>query len=317
MKKYIYLLSFLMIAQITFAQTKKVYITNSGDYTTNSSKGKSYLLVQKLIDDSGYLVMQYDMQNNLISKGTYTDEALTTPSGKFTFYQRSPKTNIVSTVSNKENAAYYKASSGYYLHGKRTGTWEEYSPQGEVAATYNYENNVLNGPYKIYNAETGLRGEGTMVNGVLQGSFKYYDNDLLASDVFYENGKVKTKIVYLKQAQETRSLHSYLEQKLRRFTKVLYDSQFKVKYTVDKDGKIKDAQIISGYTPEINNDILAILTDFDGYKPAIYNNEVIDQKIEQTFNIYSIDSGPVRYYHLGGMVPHTDTSIPGPSSASL
>ncbi|SDS78954.1 Antitoxin component YwqK of the YwqJK toxin-antitoxin module [Mucilaginibacter mallensis] len=274
MKKHIYLLAFLMISHQLFAQTKKVYVTKSGSYTANSDKAVSYLLVQQLNGDSAYLARQYNMNNSLMVKGTYKDAALTIPNGKFVYY-------------NTENNSYVSAV-GYFVNGKRTGNWSEFAPNGQTTLEYSYENNILTGTYKTYDANSGIRGEGNMVNGKLAGDFKWYNNDgLLVAGAVLENGKIVKKTEYMKDAKESMNLHAYVEQKLKKYSSVLYDSQFTVKYDISKDGKITNPQIVSGYNPEINAAILNALSNLNAYRPATYNNAAIDQKTSETFNVYN------------------------------
>lgn len=283
MKKYIYLLAFLMISHQLFAQTKKVYVTKSGSYTANSDKAVSYLLVQQLNGDSAYMARQYNMNNTLMVKGTYKDAALTIPNGKFAYYTADEASSYLSTV-------------GYYINGKRTGNWIEFAPNGQATLEYSYENNVLNGPYKTHDVTSGIRGEGTMVSGKLAGDFKWYNNDgLLVADALLESGKIVKKTAYMKDAKERMNLYAYVEQKLKKYSSVLYDSQFTVKYDIDKDGKITNPQIVSGYTPEINAAILSALSNLNAYRPATYNNAAIDQKASETFSIYNTMSMASNY----------------------
>src|ERR1700759_3839933 len=142
MKKYLYLVTLLLIGQSLFAQTKKSYLTKSGSFTSDSKKAVSYVLIQKLDGDSAYMASLYDMNNHLMAKGTYKDESLAIPTGKFVYYKNEPSGN--SNIN-------YKAAVGYFLNGKRIGLWYDYSSDGQVTAAYNYENNKFNGDYKIYN----------------------------------------------------------------------------------------------------------------------------------------------------------------------
>ena len=306
MKKYIYLLAFLMVAPHIFAQTTKVFITRSGKYTSNSNKGISYLLVQKLDGDSAYLATMYDMQNNLLEKGTYEDRSLTIPNGKFVFYKKlTPDKN--ESVPGNISPQYYKATTGYFLNGQHAGTWNEYSPQGQVITEYTYQNNELNGPYKVYDVNADLRGEGTVINGKLQGNFKWYNNDnLLVSESNYINGNIKGQMIYYKAAKERIDLHSYMEKSLRKYRDVIYDQQFTVKYNVTKDGRITNPQIVNGFTSEINNTIIAALTNFEAYKPANYNNMPVDQKIVRTISIYPTISN----FHIQHSLCRTTPTAP-------
>jgi hypothetical protein len=291
MKKLLTLLALLVITTQLFAQTQKVYFTKSGKFTVNPDKAAGYLLVQKLAENNGYLAMQYDNNNNLISKGTYKDELLTVPSGKFAYYKKQPDDNIIHTASYTANTPLYLSATGYFVDGKREGQWIEYSPSGEKTAVYNFENGVLNGPYKVFSSPE-VYGEGNAVNGQLQGKFSWHNNDLLAADLYYDNGKLKSKNVYLKPAHELESLHTYLRKKLwNKYAGVAYDSKLTIKYTVDKTGKIVDPQVINGYSPDMDKAVLAALNSFDGFEPARYNKMPIDQQYTQTIYLFSSEPG--------------------------
>jgi len=315
MKKYLYLMVFLVIGQQLTAQTQRVYVTKSGDLTTNSNKGSSYLVVKQL-DDTTFLSLQYDMHNKLMSKGIYKDAFLTIPNGKFTYYniQKDNQNAEVSNVSYIEsNNNSHISSAGYFKNGVRTGMWRDFSGDGQVSSEYFYANNVLNGPYKTYTSYPDSYGEGTMVNGKLDGKFKYYNNGLLVSEFTYANGKISDKKIYLKPAVERRNLQWYLESKLYRYAKVMYDSKFTLKYTVTKEGKITNAQIIDGYDADINKAILDAVTGFDGYDPAMYNNAPVEQQYTRIISIYSINDRQPKEINLvtHGLNYESSGPVPG------
>src|ERR1700748_1254668 len=208
MKKLFTLLALVIATSQLFAQTQKVYLAKSGKFTTNADRASGYLLVQKLSGSEGYMASRYDMSNNLISKGTYKDEGLITPSGKFVYYKKADDGQIFRNASNKEESKYYLSSTGYYANGKREGLWTEYAQNGEKTTECNYENGVLNGPYKAFT--DNYYGEGTAMNGRITGKFDWYTNGKLAAELYYDNGKLKSKTEYLKPANEARSLGGYL-----------------------------------------------------------------------------------------------------------
>jgi hypothetical protein len=284
MKKLFSLLAMIMITSQLFAQTQKVYLTKSGKFTADANKATGYLLVQKLTGSEGYQATQYDMHNTLVSKGTYKDESLTVPSGKFVYYAKPDKDQVFRSASYKGEDKYYLSSTGYYVNGKRAGVWTEYTPTGEKMTECTYENGVLNGPYKAY--ANNFSGEGNAVNGKIEGKFTWYTNGLLAAEIYYENGKVASKTEYLKPAEETRSLGGYLNSKLRKYSKVIYDSKLVIKYTVDENGKVTNASVVEGYSAEINKSVVEALTNYDGFTPAKYNGKAIAQDYTQTFNLY-------------------------------
>jgi len=276
MKKYLYLVTLLLlIGQSLVAQTKKVYLTKSGSYTSNSKKAVSYVLVQNLGGDSAYMASLYDINNNLTAKGTYKDESLTIPTGKFVYYKNTPNGN-------------YKSAVGYFLNGRRIGSWYDYSPDGQVIAEYNYENNTLNGVYKVYNPDVNTRGEGTTVNGLLQGDFKWYNGDnLLISESTYKNGKVTDQTTYLKAPKARFDIYSYINNSLAKSHIKLKPGQLTIKYVVNKDGKIEDPQIVSTLSADVNAKISSVLNNLVAYKPALYNNVPVVQNVSQIFNISS------------------------------
>lgn len=308
MKKYLYLAACMLVGQQLFAQTQKVYVTKSGDITTNSNRGSSYLVVKEL-NDTTYLSLQYDMHNRLMSKGTYRDAFLTIPNGKFTYYDNKQNSEV-SNVSYNENGnnKLHIETAGYFANGIRTGMWRTFTEDGQVATEFSYENNVVNGPYKTYTSYPDCYGEGTMVNGKLDGKFKYYNNGLLVSEFDYSNGKIKDKKIFLKPATERKNLQWYLEHKLYKYAKVMYDSKFTVKFTVSKDGKVINPEIINGYSADINKAILDAFAAFDGYNAATYNNVLVDQQYTETVEMYSINDGHPREIYL---VTHGLNSSPG------
>jgi antitoxin component YwqK of YwqJK toxin-antitoxin module len=294
MKKLIFLIAMLMICNCLFAQTKKVYLTKSGKYTANSEKSVAYILVSRLNNDSAFLATKYDMNNNLIFRGTFKDEALTIPIGKFMLYKTTLNTDakFKSDITVLNNGINYIAMDGYYTDGKKTGIWYEFSPKGDVIAKYNYENDVLNGSYEMYNPSEGYHGIGNTVNGKLQGDFKVYNTEnLLTEELIYNKGKIQHKTEYFKDAKENVDLEWHIERELRKYMPVMYDSQFTMTYTIDKNGNITNPQIVSGYDSRINQTLLAAVNNYNGYKPALYNNVPVDQKVTRTFQIFESAAG--------------------------
>jgi antitoxin component YwqK of YwqJK toxin-antitoxin module len=292
MKNLFSLLALMFITSQLFAQTQKVYLTKSGKFTPNAEKASSYLLVQKLNSSEGYLATQYDMRNNLVSKGTYKDEQLTVPSGKFVYYAKDDN-GVFHNASYKEENKYYMSSIGYFANGKREGMWTEYAPNGDKTLECNYENGLLNGAYKAY--ANNYTGEGTAVNGQINGKFDWHTNGMLAAELYYDNGKLKSKSVYLKPAFETKSLDRYLANKLYKYSKYIYDSKLVVKFTVDEKGNVVNPTVVEGYSADINRFVLTTLAAYDGFQPAKYNGKPIAQEYTQTFKLYTTDTGTNSY----------------------
>src|ERR1700679_2927309 len=79
---------FLSLATLnTEAQIHKKFYNKNGKETTDSAKAVAYLLYQKMDQDSVWSSVMLDMHKRPIFKGSYLDEELTIPVGKFVTYQ--------------------------------------------------------------------------------------------------------------------------------------------------------------------------------------------------------------------------------------
>lgn len=203
MAKKIFLLIILLNSIHMLSQVKKEYYENG---TIKSIK--SY----DLKGDYNGIYETYSEEGLPIVTGTYNrkEEEI----GTWKTYLKDRSYYIIEYDKNgviQSNMAYTKdhkiAWEKPYLNGKREGTWNVYSSNGNVTTTENYKNGKLHGIRKEFDTEEGtiLLVSENYVNGDKVGECAYYHKDgkkkeihnYVGDDVYkeeyiyYDNGNLK------------------------------------------------------------------------------------------------------------------------------
>lgn len=154
-KKIVFIFS--LILSLAFglkAQVKTIFYLDDKvirDSTLVSAFSTSYAVYGKLSNDTLYTYKRYDILNNLMVTGSFQDEALTIPHGKFTFY------SDVETFNNTHNTTFpltdkniFISEEGRYENGLSVGRWNGYYPNGKILGTLNFENGLKQGEFVGY-----------------------------------------------------------------------------------------------------------------------------------------------------------------------
>lgn len=286
--KYLYLMLLSLLTLSSFAQATKAYITKEGNYSADPQTAIGYVIIQKLQDDSAYMVNQYDMHDTIQCKGFYKDAMLTIPNGKFVYFEKpdthNPHNNYGSDTNN------YVQKVGNYSNGKQIGLWREYTYDKKISKEYNYENGLLNGSYKTYfNDYSGKWSEAHYVNDLLEGSDGIFtgDSTLMAESIF-EHNKFITKKVYLYEASPPDNFVSFLEKRLKKYQPELRKAGTPyVKLTIDTTGRVLDADLVKEIKPELDKAIIAAILQSPLFYPATYNGNHIVQKIVLPLGLFN------------------------------
>lgn len=155
MKKIVFLISLILTLTAALkAQVKTIYYMGDrviSDTTLVSSFSTSFAVYGKLSTDSLYFYKRYDIENNLMITGSFMDEGLKIPHGKFKFY------NYVATFNDTHNTAFtfidkniFVSEEGAYDNGVNSGRWTSYYPDGKVFKTVKFENGLKQGEFVAY-----------------------------------------------------------------------------------------------------------------------------------------------------------------------
>lgn len=290
MSRSVVVFLFLMITGIKVnAQLNKLYLNKAGAATTDSSKAKSYILYYKLDADSAWAMSHYDMQNRIISEGTFKDEKLTIAHGKFTFYEFIPidkpgrYTYKNLTVGAKiDSGGNFIQQSGVMLYGKKNGPWKIYN-HGKLQVLYTYHNSVLNGSYQKYGINGKVIIDGNFVNNVRQGNWNSlsYIGDVIKTEV-YKDGNIVNTISYLNDEKfafkisgkaSKYDIPEYLNSKLsdKKFRK---KGEFNAIYSfkLTSEGKLISPETSKTSDLEIDEAIISKMLIAPNWEPVIKND---------------------------------------------
>jgi hypothetical protein len=202
MKRKIILLSFMLFSMLGLkAQVKTIYYLGEKvmlDTTLASSLATSFAIYGKLTNDSLYSFKRYDIRNNLMITGSFKDEALSIPHGKFTYY------SDVETFNDTHNTVFpyadkniFVSEEGQYDNGLSIGKWIGYYPDGKIFATVNFQNGLKQGEFVAYDENGRVQTFGIFKDDKKEGEWLlkrgkkkiFYVNDIEQKKV---SGKIKT-----------------------------------------------------------------------------------------------------------------------------
>jgi antitoxin component YwqK of YwqJK toxin-antitoxin module len=198
MKKIFFLMVLLASFVALNAQVKPVYFY--GDKViTDKNKATTYAIYGKLSDQDIWMFKRYDLYDNLLQTGSYSNELLTVPHGKFTFYYSIADFNIINRTNYKlVGKTRFVSQEGNFVYGKEEGHWLTFYPDGNVLINQNFINGTLEGEYKEFDKYGIVTVAGNYLNGLKHGEWilekgtriDTFENGILKSTRYVKN---KTK----------------------------------------------------------------------------------------------------------------------------
>lgn len=171
MKFKLLLFLFISASLSAFSQVKPIYF-NGNSITNDKSLATSYGVYGKLSDQNLWVLKRYDLDDNLMLSGTYNDELLTIPNGKFIFYSSIQDYNDMNATFYKmQNIDRYIIQEGTFVSGLEEGKWTDYYPDGAVYAERIYKNGKLNGELRVYSAKGKILFIGAFKDDIKDGIF--------------------------------------------------------------------------------------------------------------------------------------------------
>lgn len=145
-----------------FGQVKPIYFI--GDkVVSDSTYATSFAIYGKLANEDLWVFKRYDLQNELLSTGSFKDSLLTVQHGEFIFYKAVAE--FSEAGFNIKGKTRYISAKGTYRDGQMEGRWFAFYPDGNVLEYLDYKGGKANGAYKLFNKF-----------GVVQESGQYTDS---------------------------------------------------------------------------------------------------------------------------------------------
>lgn len=167
MRSILFLL-FFSLGYTSYAQVKPIYFI--GDViTTDSTYATSFAIYGKLSGEDLWTFKRYDLNNELMSTGSFKDSLLMVQHGEFIFYQDvSEFSEQGFTLKGKTR---FISVKGSYKDGLMEGRWLAYFPDGNVLEFMDYKHGKANGSYKKFNRYKVLQEFGQYVDGKKDGTW--------------------------------------------------------------------------------------------------------------------------------------------------
>lgn len=155
------------------AQVAPIYFYGN-QVTPDKNKATSYAVYGKLSTGNIYTFKRYDLYDNLLQTGSFSDELLAVPHGKFTFYSDVNEFNYIYkesfTIKGKTR---FVSQEGTFVNGLEQGKWLVYYPDGNVFNTQHFVDGKLNGEFITFNRYGQSIVSGNYVNGEKDGEWLF------------------------------------------------------------------------------------------------------------------------------------------------
>lgn len=168
--------------------------------TTDRNRATSYGIYGKLSTEDLWVFKRYDLYDNLIQTGSYKDERLTTPHGKFLFYMDLELFNQVQVTNFKlKGKTRFLCQQGTFVDGVENGKWLLFYPDGTILNTQDFVNGKLHGEFITYDKYGKIEIKGNYVDGERDGEWLF---EFGAQKVIYEKGVLKSSVLVEKAKKE-------------------------------------------------------------------------------------------------------------------
>jgi antitoxin component YwqK of YwqJK toxin-antitoxin module len=269
-----------------------------GYYEQNASKGVwRYYYPNGQIRDSGMLIndrltglwRSWDEQGNLAAEINYDSSAL--------------KQRTLGTIPGSGSILPASAASGItkMMHGE----CRIYFPNGKMQEYAVYENDRKTGPWKKWYENGVQESIGYFQKDSMTGDWQFYrENGKLSTKEKYKGNKVVAMECFDENGNATGSNCSILKPPVAQgnflnFNEYMLDNVFwpkklgrdvqgavKVKFTVTREGKMKDFRIVSSPHELLSKEVERFFGTISSWSPAISHNRVIEYTMEYEVPFY-------------------------------
>ena len=254
---------------------------NDDGKRVDSAKANSYIIVKKLSDTS-WLMQNYDMKNRIMQAGTYKDQNLQIPDGKFVYYDRLNTYNMSKAVLKvgKVDTANYLRTYGEFKNGKKNGWWVDYVRNGNKQREEYYQNGILEGPCRTYNFDTNtLMISGNYMNNQREGEWDTYDSkgEVISKEMYYHSRVYQRNdsVPSYSPPKPTAVFNAYMDRAIKKATDEQNVDKIFIAFTITPEGKVAYARSLG--TPYKENDflqkLLVIVKNSPPWKPANRGDE--------------------------------------------
>lgn len=293
-KFYSFLIIGLLSGFSSSAQVSKIYVDSKGIFTADSRHARSYDLIEKL-SDTAYQVRTYNMKDTILMEGTYKDELLKIPNGRFIYYSKKtiPEKFDGVIIADTNN---FISMVGYFLNGLKVGMWVEYQSRGIKNCTYFYKKDMANGIYQRFDKSHNsyVVEEGNYIDDKREGEWNLYGYDTLKTPIktaIYKNDRLVKEIVHIEAADFPSDLGDFFARKLKQVDTLKHQNvDIKIGMTIGINGKVTNPKIISKFSSQVTNTLSDAVQHISKFKPEMRDGKPVE-------TTYILTLLPVKNYY--------------------
>lgn len=175
-----------------YGQIKTVYFDAKDQVIADSVKAASYAIYGKISGDSLWIFKKYDLDGYLTATGSFKDDSLKVPDGKFIYYDWiDPNKSVVGYDAVSAGRDRYVVITGDFKDGFRQGVWRSFYENGRTKSRYTFNKGLMDGPYQSFSTNGDLEEKGQYVNDKKSGEW-ISDGGLKVT--VYQDGQVISTI---------------------------------------------------------------------------------------------------------------------------
>ena len=301
------ILFFLLFSKMVFGQEMSAirYLDSLGKPATKENFFKYEVFKKENLEQEKYTLQTFDKENHLIQSNSYSDAEAQKLNGESIIYYKNGNKRSLITYDNgkpvgtfftwyengnpKEESTYFDVSWGSAKHQKMINYWNE---KGEK--TVDNGNGFLESKDDYLTEKGNYRNgfkDGKWTGNSLKNTFSYeetYTDGELVSGVSIESDGTKNEYTSLEVRPEPiKGMEHFYKYIGNNFTapnsayKNKIQGKIIVTFVVDKEGKIVEPKITRSLGTELDNEAIRILTNYDGWKPALQKG----RKVRCSFSI--------------------------------
>lgn len=199
------------------------------------------------------------------------------------YYFGTNKIRVIRDMSEDKSGYLFKEyDSTYqnlYLEGKfnkegqRSGIFKlYYSKENKLRSTFNFSNGKREGEAKEYYSTGEIK------------RIEFYKNDkLIKGELFDRNGEKQKYYPSFVKAELGEDIFDYLMRNVKVFNESKKYSNMLIQLTVTKFGNILDIKVLENDQPNLNEEIINLISKIKHNKPGKSENQIVDQTIEYRF----------------------------------
>lgn len=172
LKRLVIFCLFLMIGQKASSQVRSIMLDVHDRITLDSVEMINYAVFGKITGDSVYTFKKFDLDGILLASGSFKDDSLKVPHGKFTYYNWiTPDNNMVNTGYDINGKERYVELTGSFLDGQRNGRWISFYSDGKIKQVITFYQGLAHGAYQFFGNDGKQQVAGMYIAGKKNGTW--------------------------------------------------------------------------------------------------------------------------------------------------